>query len=33
MKQAFQWGGKKQKSFDMLKEKISITPFLALPEL
>jgi hypothetical protein len=29
----FQWEGKQQKSFNILKEKISITPVLALPNL
>jgi hypothetical protein len=29
----FQWGGKKQKYFDTLKEKISTTPVLALSNL
>ncbi len=29
----FQWGGKQQKAFDTLKEKISTTPVLALPDL
>ena len=29
----FQWGGKHQKAFDTLKEKISTTPVLALPDL
>jgi hypothetical protein len=33
VKQVFQWGGKQQKSFETLKEKISITPVLALPDL
>jgi hypothetical protein len=33
IKQVFQWGGKQQKDFDALKEKISSTPFLALPNL
>jgi hypothetical protein len=31
--QVFQWGGKQQKSFETLKEKISTTPFLALQDL
>ena len=29
----FQWGGKHQKAFDTLKEKISTAPILALPDL
>jgi hypothetical protein len=29
----FQWGGKQQKAFDTLKERISTTPVLALPDL
>lgn len=29
----FQWGGKQQKAFDMLKENISTTPVLAFPDL
>ena len=33
VKKVFQWGGKKQKTFDTLKEKISSTPSLALPNL
>jgi hypothetical protein len=33
VKNTFQWGGKKQKSFDTLKEKISTAPALALPNL
>jgi hypothetical protein len=33
IKQVFQWGGKKQRDFDALKEKISSTPVLALPDL
>ena len=28
----FQWGGKQQKSIDTLKEKISTSPILALPD-
>jgi hypothetical protein len=32
-KNNFQWGGKKQKSFDTLKEKTSTVPILALPNL
>jgi hypothetical protein len=33
VKNTFQWGGKKQKAFDTLKEKISTTPVLALSNL
>jgi hypothetical protein len=33
VKQVFQWGRKKQKSFNTLKEKISTTLVLALPNL
>jgi hypothetical protein len=33
IKQVFQWGGKKQKYFDALKEKISLAPFFSLPNL
>jgi hypothetical protein len=33
VKQVFQWGGKQQKAFDTLKEKISSAPVLALPNL
>ena len=33
LKQVFMWGGKQQKAFDTLKEKISTTPVLALPDL
>ena len=33
VKNVFQWGGKKQKAFDTLKENISTTPVLALPDL
>ena len=33
VKKFFQWGGKQQKAFDTLKEKISSTPVLALPNL
>jgi hypothetical protein len=33
VKNTFQWGGKQQKYFDALKEKISTTPVLALPNL
>eukprot|EP00253_Pinus_taeda_P022396 PITA_22396 len=33
LKQVFQWGGKQQKAFDTLKEKISTTPVLALLDL
>ena len=33
LKQMFQWGVKQQKAFDTLKEKISTTPILALPDL
>eukprot|EP00253_Pinus_taeda_P030700 PITA_30700 len=32
-KHAFQWGGKQQKAFESLKEKISSAPVLALPDL
>ena len=32
-KQVFQWGGKQQKAFDALKEKISSNLVLALPNL
>ena len=28
-----QWGGEQQKSFDALKENISLAPILALPDL
>ena len=31
VKKVFQWGGKQQKDFDTLKEKISSTPVLPLP--
>ena len=33
LNKVFQWGGKHQKAFDTLKEKISKTPVLALPDL
>jgi hypothetical protein len=33
VKKVFQWGGKKQKAFDTLKEKISSAPVLSLPNL
>ena len=33
VKRAFQWGGKQQKAFEPLKEKISSTPFLSLLDL
>jgi hypothetical protein len=33
IKQFFQWGGKQQKDFDVLKEKIRSAPILALPNL
>jgi hypothetical protein len=33
VKQVFQWGGKQQKAFDTLKEKISLVLVLALPNL
>ena len=33
VKNVFQWGGKKQKAFDALKEKISLAPVLALLDL
>ena len=33
MKKVFQWGGKQQKAFDALKEKIISAPILALPDL
>jgi hypothetical protein len=33
VKQFFQWGGKQKKAFDTLKEKISSTPVLVLPNL
>ena len=33
LNKVFQWGGKQQKAFDTLKEKISTTPILALPDL
>ena len=33
IKQVFQWGGKQQKYFDALKEKISLAPILSLPNL
>ena len=33
VKNTFQWGGKKQKAFNTLKENISTAPILALPNL
>ena len=33
IKQVFQWGGKQQKTFDALNEKISSAPVLAVPNL
>ena len=33
VKEIFQWGGKHQKAFNTLKERISTAPVLALPEL
>jgi hypothetical protein len=33
VKNTFQWEGKKQKTFDILKEKISTAPVLALPNI
>eukprot|EP00253_Pinus_taeda_P009675 PITA_09675 len=33
LNKVFQWGGKQQKAFETLKEKISTTPILALPDL
>eukprot|EP00253_Pinus_taeda_P029521 PITA_29521 len=33
LNKVFQWGGKQQKAFDTLKEKISTTPVLKLPDL
>jgi hypothetical protein len=33
VKKVFQWGGKQHKSFERLKEKISITTFLTFPYL
>ena len=33
LNKVFQWGGKQQKAFNTLKEKISTTPVLALPDL
>jgi len=33
LNKVFQWGGKQQKAFDTLKEKISTTPVLALLDL
>ena len=33
MKNTFQWGGKKQRAFDTLKENINTTPVLALSNL
>eukprot|EP00253_Pinus_taeda_P022303 PITA_22303 len=33
LNKVFQWGGKQQKAFNTLKDKISTTPVLALPDL
>ena len=33
LNKVFQWGGKHQKAFDTLKERISTIPILALPDL
>ena len=33
IKEIFQWGGKHQRDFDTLKERISTTPVLTLPDL
>ena len=33
LNKVFQWGGKQQKTFETLKENISIPPVLALPDL
>ena len=33
VKRDFQWGGKQQKAFESLKEKISSAPVLSLPDL
>jgi len=33
VKEVFQWGGKQQKAFKTLKEKIRTTPFLEIPYL
>jgi hypothetical protein len=33
VKQVFQWGGRQQKSFETLKEKISTVLVLALPDI
>ena len=33
VKKGFQWGGKKKQDFKALKDKISSTPILALPNL
>ena len=33
VKKGFQWGGKQQKNFEALKDKISSSPVLALPNL
>ena len=33
MRHVFQWGGKQQKYFDSLKDKIISAPVLALPDL
>ena len=33
VKEIFQWGGKHQRAFDTLKERISTTPVLMFPDL